>query len=1110
MNKLVLAAASAAVVFCSCDVRAKTVALWPLNNGNLRCAIDPRNDFTASSLVTYSTDQTIGWNLPPNADSNVTDAATYLFDPVSRSELRLGNANAFADAKSDHLWDLVSTAPGRNFTLEGFFRLSETFPETRQRTKIIANVNGGTANPNGGWSLNYYSMVTQTVDKVKVPTYHIFRMEGNGWQLNFDSITAEEVVGLTNGWNHFAVVFKYQSETNSGSSDWTVYLNGRSLGTRQKRMSDYKPATLYASIRIGHHLSANDDRTAYGRYCYWRLSDTALAPSEFLNYDPEGKGGALVPEPPPAQPERTVAYWKFNSVNGVADVRDSVGQAHLLALQTKNCGSTQQANMICPSEESAFAGNPPNKTVTFPDGNHGSFYVPSTRIANVCITQQDLGATLDITNSFTVEGWIKPRRRTGTDFNAQQAWMFGNMPLTSYRGWVMGMLMSGGRRYLAVYAYNRVDGKSPAIVNTAIGSCTFCDITDWGEDWRHLALTYDCMGGEQGFGEWTLYMNGVQMGKVANVSAVLEPDSGKGSKNFYIGGTFNGAFAGCYDAVRVSQGVLTPKQFLCYGGDDAEEATGVLATWPLNVKAGTGLGGANLEGGYNLFNRDTDFPEGFYLTTTDDEKAPNAAIPNPDQSLAFDGDAADRTANSGSVGFCAGTDHDFGWLASNDPALIAALKSEDGWTLEGWVNYDTANGIIQNTGHGVLLSFATALGQNNQTYRLAVWRNRTGFTDMTMYQGYDPFGTAATENVPVLPKLTAKKWFHMAIEHSYFTDESEGSPVRMSRLSYYMDGVLFTNVDTVAKSSVDNFTWVLLGSNTNGSRGWPGWVNSWRLSRGQLDPSEFLCAATETPVPLTVEKKTLAYWPLDRNEDGSLNVETKAGVPGYVLSVADSVSATNGDIVASTDRARGRVPNKTVEFDRANVGSLAMTDAYLRADYLGARLDLDTAWTVEGWVRPDADGGTGVRTIAGTYVEALSPSGWKLMMTSGATGPAFSLRAQPAGCTPMAEGTFVRAADSTAAWVDGGWNHLALAFDPNEGRGTWTLYLNGQAYGSIENSWRNLTLKAKGTFFQFGTYQDEATPSFFGGYDMWRVSLGVLTEEDFLYRDRLGMMLMLR
>ena len=129
-------------------VSAKTVALWPLNNGNTRCAIDPRNDFTASSAFA---DQTIGWNLPPNADSNVTDAATYLFNPVNRSELRLNTIYQLADAKSDHLWNLVSTAPGRSFTLEGFFMLSEIFPETRQRTKLIANVNGGTANPNGGW-----------------------------------------------------------------------------------------------------------------------------------------------------------------------------------------------------------------------------------------------------------------------------------------------------------------------------------------------------------------------------------------------------------------------------------------------------------------------------------------------------------------------------------------------------------------------------------------------------------------------------------------------------------------------------------------------------------------------------------------------------------------------------------------------------------------------------------------------------------------------------------------------------------------------------------------------------------------------------------------------
>ena len=184
MNRLVVAAASAAVVFCSSDVRAKTVALWPLNNGNIRCAIDPRNDFTASSLVTYSADQTIGWNLPPNADSNVTDAATYLFDPVSRGEVIYDANKALLDAKSEHLWSLLDVGPGKQFTLEGYFKLSALIPETQVKTKIIANVNGGTANPNGGWSLNYYT-------KLDDETYHIFRMEGNGWQLNFGSITNE-------------------------------------------------------------------------------------------------------------------------------------------------------------------------------------------------------------------------------------------------------------------------------------------------------------------------------------------------------------------------------------------------------------------------------------------------------------------------------------------------------------------------------------------------------------------------------------------------------------------------------------------------------------------------------------------------------------------------------------------------------------------------------------------------------------------------------------------------------------------------------------------------------------------------------------------------------
>ena len=1097
MNRLVVAAASAAVVFCSCDVRAKTVALWPFENGNLRCAIDPRYDLLSSS-ISYA-DQTIGWNLPPNADSNVTDAATYLFDPVSRGEVKYGNGNCCIYSRSAHFLNLFDSTCGKDFTIEGYFRLSELPAEGSGNGKIFLVCLSGTGNGSGG-----FVVVLRNKAGLDTNSCH-FDWANNNQTKMFGTCTAEQTVSLTNSWNHFALVFKYQGEV-AGKSDWTFYLNGKSLGTIQYRYAGAAKPGDGNTFVIGRHQTSTGDRTCLGRYDYWRVSDEALTPDQFLNYDPEGKGGTLVPEPPPVRPEQTVAYWKFNAKDGKVDIRDYVGQAHLSTCNSHVSGANAATAMMLPSDASAFEGNPPNKTVTFPTGNHGSFLAQTTKLSYMSVSNNFLGATLDLTNSFTVEGWFKPDRRSGKEFHASQAWMIGNMSSANSRGWTMGVVTRDGRRRLGLFAFNCTGKSAEAIVNTGdFDACSFCDVTDWGDEWRHLAMTYDPAGGDRHFGAWTLYMNGTLAGTVENIAAVEDAASGKAATKFFIGGTFNGTFAGCYDAVRVSQGMLTPKQFLCYGGDDAEEATGVIATWPLNVTDNSvGLGGANLEGGYNLFNRGTDFPEGIRLLASDETKQPNETLPNPDRSLAFDGGWAARSDNAGSVKFIPGGSKDYAYVATCDPTVLEAFKSDEGWTMEGWFN-DNAHSSIQSGGFGMLWGLANDVNdQNSWGFQVVVCQKNSGVR-VNGNLNVAP-GTFSGAGEFVVGKVNDSKWHHFACVLSYFTGEDDAA---MARLKIYIDGIE-TNVVEGAKGKRTNASWLVFGSNGNGSRGWPGLVNSWRLSRGQLDPSEFLCASAETPVPPETEKKALAYWPLDRNGDGSLNVETKAGVPGYVLSVSDSVSATNGDIVASTDRARGSVPNKDVPFDRTNVGSLAMTDAYLRADYLGARLDLDTAWTVEGWIRPDADGGTEVRTIMGTYVEEMGPYGWKLMMQPGTVGPAFSLRAQPAGCTPMAEGTFVRAANSPAAWVDGGWNHLALEFDPNEGRGTWTLYLNGQAYGSIENSWRNLTLKAKGTFFQFGTYQDDATPSFFGGYDMWRVSTGLLTPEEMLYRDQLGLMLFLR
>ena len=128
-NHMAAAAFTCLLAICG-TVGAKTVALWPLDSA--RCAIDPRNDLTVNKASFEA--QTIGWNLPPNADSNVTASARYLFDPVSRSCLRsAGNDQYFYCASSAVLEKALDPTAGSDFTVEGYFKWSALSDEQSQR-----------------------------------------------------------------------------------------------------------------------------------------------------------------------------------------------------------------------------------------------------------------------------------------------------------------------------------------------------------------------------------------------------------------------------------------------------------------------------------------------------------------------------------------------------------------------------------------------------------------------------------------------------------------------------------------------------------------------------------------------------------------------------------------------------------------------------------------------------------------------------------------------------------------------------------------------------------------------------------------------------------------
>ena len=94
-----------------------------------------------------------------------------------------------------------------------------------------------------------------------------------------------------------------------------------------------------------------------------------------------------------------------------------------------------------------------------------------------------------------------------------------------------------------------------------------------------------------------------------------------------------------------------------------------------------------------------------------------------------------------------------------------------------------------------------------------------------------------------------------------------------------------------------------------------------------------------------------------------------------------------------------------------------------------------------------------------------------------------------------------------ASLLEEGWHHLALRYDMTVGDGVWSLLVDGVVAGSVTNAWRPSSIFDR-VAFRLGASDGDA--SLAGGYDMWRISRGVRTEDDILWRTPGGMTVIFR
>ena len=1000
------------------SLHARTVALWKLDyeptdtSLNTRCLIDPANDLTACGTVTKG-DAVTSWTaLPTNPDAT----PDLLANPTNKNAIAVAPSGApYTSLTNGSFAAKVNIT--NSFTIEGW--VNRTINPSGSGWFYLFGAHTGGA---GRWILS-------------------LRNGGTNWILYVDSLIGDKAFPVandpasTNIWRHLALTY----DRDAGSAQqgvWEFFVDGQSCGTIT---NSSRPATLTTSDSLfslgGRPTGSN---TGNARFDYWRVSDTVLSTNEFLN------AGIVLPATE-ALP-RTLAYWRLDSnADGTMDTADYIGTARL----SSNLDTTNYTSAIQASPLQAFDGQPPNSAITLTDGNGGSVYAQAS---GASLRTADLGAQLEVTNNFTVEGWIRPHRQ---NYDADIQYIANTR--ISDKGWAFALKkQTDGTRKLVIYA----EDNAGVLCGDDLLSG---DLSDWADTWKHVALVYDATAGDSNQGTWTCYLDGVQQGCATN-SHVVSGDSN--SLYFHLAGRVgNGnTFAGYLDCWRVSKAALTPNQFL-NATDGASSATDVLALWPLNSADGVYLDATDLVGGYDF---------GTPLTAT--HKATSntsqavSSLSDPDSSAAFQGDPS---LNTGSIQFNtpSGT-APRAYLSTTDADLRAFLCFTNSFTIEGWF-YRT-----QNPGSWQLLfaagsspSFQTGGVPFNFTYRsngYVLYVNAGG----VLVNDLAFSGTADDGTLNV--------WRHIAL--TYDTLIGNGT------WSLYIDGMLQGTLENSAAPVTVYFSAVYVGGRPWSANSFNGAIDSVRLTKGVLTPTQFLNATGATPT--SAVPHTVAYWKLDRSGtalDSSSQVESR-------YSFIPDGFAPSG----SSEQCRRSVPFPDTSTNfigdaKANAGSAAFTANYLRVQNLGNRVELDRAFTVEGWMKWNGEADGTPQTLVGTQFD--TDYGWRLTLEKSDRSAVFRLYCATPAQTPLLNTCLAYDAASLA----GAWHHVALTFTPRRNdTGTWELFVDGKSVATAANLFYPSVLTQNHWFMLGG--RTGGTETFSGLLDCWRVSEGALTSDQMLYR----------
>lgn len=1034
-------------VFGALALQAKTLALWPIDYDidnqeyNLRCATDAKYDLapmTASkSFSTLFDADTLPWNLPPNPDGSA-----FRFTPYTYTSL--GNTtDGYLQAQ---VGDMLS--PEKVYTVEGYVKFTGT----------------GTLGTGADWVVlvNIALNATQFRQQLRMQNvsgkdeYHLHLWAptaslGAGLDADFPDLTFTLAAIRDGKWHHFA----YSQLPNDGAGHriFKAYWDGVCAGTLQDNNAVTTTHTKEQGIlMLGARLATGlgSGNTVKGALDYVRVSNEVLTQERFLNAG--GGSGTVVTAPA----TKTIGYWRLGKdANGGVDGSSSIGAWPFVR---SYWGSTDcRTTLLTADPEGAFEGQPPNPTVTIDGGNKGSFAVNWTSTRAV-VTFPELSPSLVPSKDFSVELYFRPDHRVATETGSRS--VLGSFGGTGNLGWILYLCTNArssanyGRRFRLVAR----DAAGDVHYHVDFGGA----ISGWNDEWKHLALVHKATGGANGFGSWTLYLDGRLYGTLNDARQLGDP----AASTFRLGTCDYQSALGKFDCLRVSESALSPDQFIC--AKDGSAATGVKAFFPLDISAN---GGA-----YSVFtdvvgtsSKGTVLAANSVAVATDD----GPVVTNPDKSPSFRSSAV-----TGSLGFGGyAVDAAYPALYCADSAVLNSLNAEGAgreYTIEAYVKQEDAT-----TAQQIFVASDKILSADFPAMQLRIAYGSDGFV-LSDQISQQPAGAGKNfRDMETGVKIPANEWHHFAMTCSVYSEG--GADYGLWKL--YIDGVeKYSSASEPYEYKISKNRY--LDGMDIGGRHWAnsafkGKIAHLRISKGVLDSSEFLCAT-----PVSQPAVTTAFWPLD----------FKNGVidPGNRVNGLQPFSADAA--VGSTERAVYRPVTATVPAEGArNVGSVRVSSACLAslaaADEIG---NLGKPFTVEGYLKWTGSADESRQVVCGTY---RNGHGWKLILDNTGASPVFRVY----GCGRLPTSAFVNAVfDYEAVGFANAWRHVAVAYDPAES-GVWSLYVDGVLAGKVANRWNPNGIDIRQPTFLLGADASDGDASFVGGLDLWRISVGTRAVSEFLY-----------